>query len=190
MLMSYILDGAKHGHGMDELAERHLQHTTIKYLDVVGTGKNQKTFDMIDIALASSYAAEDADITLRLFEYLSPRISQEQMATVYERIERPLIPIIKDMEVTGVRVDQQLLFKLGQEFSDDMQKLERKIYESAGQSFNVGSPKQLGEILFDKLGLPAPKKTKTGGYTTDADVLEKLVEQGHTLPQLNLDWRE
>ncbi|MBX3487610.1 MAG: DNA polymerase I [Candidatus Paracaedibacteraceae bacterium] len=190
MLMSYILDGAKHGHGMDELAERHLQHTTIKYLDVVGTGKNQKTFDMIDIALASSYAAEDADITLRLFEHLSPRVTQEQMATVYERIERPLIPIIKDMEVTGVRIDQQLLFKLGQEFSDDMQKLERKIYESAGQSFNVGSPKQLGEILFDKLGLPAPKKTKTGGYTTDADVLEKLVEQGHTLPQLILDWRE
>lgn len=190
MLMSYILDGAKHGHGMDELAERHLQHTTIKYSDVVGTGKNQKTFDMVDIALATSYAAEDADITLQLFEYLAPRINQEHMATVYERIERPLIPVIRDMEVTGIRVDQQLLFQLGQEFTDDLLKLERQIYEAAGRSFNVGSPKQLGELLFDELGLPAPKKTKTGGYVTDADVLEKLVEQGHTLPKLILDWRE
>lgn len=190
MLMSYILDGAKHGHGMDELAERHLQHTTIKYSDVVGTGKNQKTFDMVDIALATSYAAEDADITLQLFEYLAPRINQEHMATVYERIERPLIPVIQDMEITGIRVDQQLLFRLGQEFTNDMLKLERQIYEVAGRSFNVGSPKQLGEILFDELGLPAPKKTKTGGYVTDADVLEKLVEQGHILPKLILDWRE
>ncbi len=190
MLMSYILDGSKHGHGMDELAERHLQHTTIKYSDVVGTGKNQKTFDMVDIGLATSYAAEDADITLQLYEFLSPRVSQEHMATVYERIERPLIPVIRDMEVSGIRVDQQLLFQLGQEFTDDMFKLERQIYEAAGRSFNVGSPKQLGEILFDELGLPAPKKTKTGGYVTDADVLEKLVEQGHTLPKLILDWRE
>lgn len=190
MLMSYILDGAKHGHGMDELAERHLQHTTIKYSEVVGTGKNQKTFDMIDIGLATSYAAEDADITLRLFELLSPRLAQEQMMTVYERIERPLIPVIRNMEITGVRVDHQLLFALGQDYSSEMQRLERQIYDAVGRSFNVGSPKQLGEILFDELGLPAPKKTKTGGYVTDADVLEKLVEQGHALPKLILEWRE
>lgn len=190
MLISYVLDGSRNGHGMDELAERHLQHTTIKYSEVVGTGKNQKTFDMIDIALATSYAAEDADITLRLYEHLQPRLSQEKMMTVYERIERPLIHIITNMELAGIRVDQQLLFKLGQEYSDEMQRLERKVYDLAGHSFNVGSPKQLGEVLFDELGLPAPKKTKTGNYVTDADVLEKLADQGHELPKVMLDWRE
>lgn len=190
MLISYVLDGSRHGHSMDELAERHLQHTTIKYSDVVGTGKNQKTFDMIDIQLATSYAAEDADITLKLYEYLHPRLALEKMVTVYERIERPLIPIITQMELTGVRIDQQLLFKLGQEFSDEMQTLERHIYDLAGRAFNVGSPKQLGEILFNELGLPSPKKTKTGSYVTDADVLEKLAEQGHELPKVVLDWRE
>jgi DNA polymerase-1 len=190
MLISYVLDGSRHRHGMDELAERHLQHTTIKYTDVVGTGKNQKTFDMVDIGLATAYAAEDADITLRLYEHLYPRLAQEKMTTVYERIERPLIPVIAGMELTGVRADQQLLFKLGQEYTEEMQRLERRIYELAGRAFNVGSPKQLGEILFDELKLPLPKKTKTGSYITDADVLEKLVENGHELPKVVLDWRE
>ncbi|MBW8310239.1 MAG: DNA polymerase I [Candidatus Paracaedibacteraceae bacterium] len=190
MLISYVLDGGRHRHGMDELAERHLQHTTIKYNEVVGTGRNQKTFDMVDIGFATSYAAEDADITLRLYEHLQPRLAAEKMMTVYERIERPLIPIIADMELVGVRADQQLLFRLGQEFSDEMQHLERRIYELAGRAFNVGSPKQLGEILFDELKLPVPKKTKTGSYITDADVLEKLAENGHELPRVVMEWRE
>ncbi|WP_010297943.1 DNA polymerase I [Candidatus Odyssella thessalonicensis] len=190
MLISYVLDGSRNGHGMDELAERHLNHTTIKYTDVVGTGRNQKTFDQVDIGLATSYAAEDADITLQLYEHLYPRLAQEKMLTVYERIERPLIPIIAEMELTGIRVDQQLLFKLGREFGDEMQHLERRIYELAGRAFNIGSPKQLGEVLFDELKLPAPKKTKTGSYVTDADVLEKLAASGHELPKVVLEWRE
>jgi DNA polymerase I len=190
MLISYVLDSSRHGHGLDDLAERHLQHTPIKYNDVVGTGKTQKTFDQVDIGLATSYAAEDADITFRLYDYLQPRLAAERMMTVYERIERPLIPVITAMELTGVRVDPQLLFQLGQEFSVDLQRLTNQIYEHAGQVFNIGSPKQLGEILFKNKGLPAPKKTKTGSYVTDADVLEKLAEQGHVLPKLILDWRE
>lgn len=189
MLMSYVLDGTRHGHGMDELAQRHLGHTTITFTDVAGTGKNQKTFDAVGIDQATSYAAEDADITLQLYHHLHPRLLSEKMMTVYERIERPLIQIVADMETSGIRVDQQLLFTLSQRFAEEMVVLERKIYGLAGHSFNVGSPKQLGTVLFDELKMPAPKKSKVGAYVTDVDVLEKLVEQGYELPKIVLEWR-
>ena len=189
MLMSYVLDGSQHGHGMDELAERHLAYTTIKYADVVGTGKNQKRFDEIDLASATQYAAEDADITLRLYNYLAPRIAIEKVTTVYERIERPIIPIIVAMEVAGVKVNEGLLRQLGNQYALEMVALEEQIHKLAGRPFNIGSPKQLGEVLFNEMGLPAPKKSKTGAYVTDVDVLEKLVEQGFDLPAKVLEWR-
>lgn len=189
MLMSYVLDGGKHGHGMDELAERHLQYTTIKYADVAGSGKNQKRFDEVDIKSATAYAAEDADITLRLYHYLSPRLALEKVTTVYERVERPLVPIIVAMETTGIKVDESLLRQLGNQYAMEMATLETTIHGLAGRSFNIGSPKQLGEVLFNEMGLPTPKKSKTGAYVTDADVLEKLAEQGHMLPEKVLEWR-
>ncbi len=189
MLMSYVLDGSRHGHGMDELAERHFGHNTIKFSDVAGSGKSQKTFDYVDIDVATRYAAEDADITLRLYNHLLPRLVSERMMTVYERIERPLTQVIADMEVAGIRIDSQLLFTLGQRFGSEMTILERKIYELAGHAFNVGSPKQLGTVLFDELKMPAPKKSKLGAYVTDVDVLEKLVGEGYELPKVVLEWR-
>lgn len=189
MLLSYIIDGGKNGHGMDELAERHLAYQTIKYSDVAGTGKNQKRFDEVPISLATQYAAEDADITLRLYTLFQDRLVKEQMTTVYETIERPLIPVISWMESTGIRINQPLLYGLGKEFSQEMQKLEQVIYQLAGHPFNVGSPKQLGEVLFIEQNLPQSKKTKTGTFVTDADVLEKLAAMGHELPEKVLEWR-
>lgn len=189
MLMSYVLDGSRHGHGMDELAERHFGHNTIKFSDVAGSGKTQKTFDQVEIDVATRYAAEDADITLRLYNHLLPRLVTEKMMTVYERIERPLTQVIADMEVAGIRIDSQLLFDLGQRFGTEMTVLERKIYELAGHAFNVGSPKQLGTVLFEELKMPAPKKSKMGAYVTDVDVLEKLVAEGYELPKVVLEWR-
>lgn len=201
MLMSYILDAGRHGHGMDELAELHLGHQTIKFTDVCGTGKAMKTFDYVALDQATAYAAEDADITLQLYTILHPRIIAEKMVTVFERLERPLIPVIAAMEERGIRVDRLLLDRLGQEFATQMLQLETNIYQLAGRSFNIGSPKQLGEILFDELSLSTtqnapgsqkikpPKKTKTGAYVTDVDVLETLAAQGHELPARVLEWR-
>jgi DNA polymerase-1 len=201
MLMSYILDAGRHGHGMDELAELHLGYKTIKFADVCGTGKAMKTFDYVALDQATAYAAEDADITLQLYNVLHPRIIAEKMVTVFERLERPLIPVIAAMEVRGIRVDRLLLDRLGQEFATQMLHLETTIYQLAGRSFNIGSPKQLGEILFDELNLSTtqnaqesqkikpPKKTKTGAYVTDVDVLETLAAQGHELPARVLEWR-
>ncbi len=189
MLMSYVLDAGKNGHGMDELAERHLGYQTIKYTDVTGTGKNQKRFDEVPIALAARYAAEDADITLRLYHLFQERLVKEQMVAVYETIERPLVPVISRMEGHGIKINQPLLYRLGKDFAEEMQKLELKIYDLAGHPFNIGSPKQLGEVLFVEQNMPQPKKTKTGTFVTDADVLEKLVAQGYDLPAKVMEWR-
>lgn len=201
MLMSYVLDAGKNNHGMDELAERHLGYQTIKFSDVVGSGKAMKTFDYVPLDQATAYAAEDADITLRLYHVFYARILAEGMVTIFDRLERPLIPVIAHMEYQGIRVDRLLIDRLGQEFSHQMTTLESTIYQLAGRSFNVGSPKQLGEILFDEMGLgatsgeggaqkaKAPKKTKTGAYVTDVDVLEGLAAQGHDLPARVLEWR-
>jgi DNA polymerase-1 len=201
MLLSYVLDAGKNGHGMDELAELHLGYKTIKFTDVVGTGKAMKTFDHVPLAQATAYAAEDADITLQLYHIFHPRLSVEKMTCIFERLERPLVPIIAAMERQGIRIDRLLLDRLGSEFSTQMTQLEAEIHQLAGRVFNVGSPKQLGEILFDDLGLSLtqntdspqktkpPKKTKTGAYVTDVDVLESLAAQGHDLPARVLEWR-
>ena len=189
MLMSYALDGGKHGHGMDELAERHLGHKTISFADVAGKGKAQVTFDQVPIDRATAYGAEDADVTLRLWHILKPRLVAERRVTVYETLERSLVPVLAAMERAGVKVDKTVLARLSGEFAQKMAQYEDEIYELAGERFNIGSPKQLGEILFDKQGLEGGRKTKTGAWSTDADTLEMLAAQGHDLPQRVLDWR-
>ena len=190
MLLSYVLEGGLHGHGMDELARDQLGLETIKFKDVVGSGKNQITFDFVPVEQAQKYAAEDADITLRLHRYFKPRLSQEHMVTVYETLERPLIPVLEKMERAGIRVDAPELRRLSVDFSKRMSNLEGEIQTLAGREFNVGSPKQLGEVLFDEMGLPNGKKGKTGAYATGADVLENLAAEGHELPGRILDWRQ
>ena len=190
MLLSFVLDGGAGKHGMDELAERHLGVTTIKYKDVTGSGRNQVTFDRVPLDKARDYAAEDADITLRLHRLLKPRLLAERMVTVYETIERPLIPVLARMERVGVLVDPAALRGLSRDFAQRMAGLEDEIHKLAGETFNIGSPRQLGEILFDRMGLPGASKTKTGAYKTDQDVLEGLAAAGHDLPARVLDWRQ
>jgi DNA polymerase-1 len=189
MLLSYVLEGGMHGHGMDELAERFLGHTTITFKDVAGTGKSQITFDQVPLDKALEYAAEDADVTLRLHRVLKPRLISEHMTTVYETLERHLIPVLATMEQTGIKVDVSQLKQVSQDFSRRLQELEQEIHRLAGKSFNVGSPKQLGEVLFDNLALGGGQKGKAGSYGTGADVLESLAAQGHELPSRVLEWR-
>jgi DNA polymerase-1 len=190
MLISYVLDSAGHGHGMDELSELVLGHKTITFAEVCGTGKNQITFDRVPLDKACAYAAEDADITLRLHRALKPRLLAEHGMTVYETMDRPLSAVLREMERAGIKVDSKELQAMSLEFGRRMEELEREIHALAGEAFNVGSPKQLGEILFDRLGLPGGKKSaKTGAYATGADVLEGLA-LAHPLPQKVLDWRQ
>ena len=190
MLLSFALDAGRHNHGMDELAVRHLEHKTISYSEVAGSGKSQVTFDQVPLDKAVAYAAEDADITLKLHGVLKPRILAEHVVRVYETIERPLIPVLAMMESTGIRVDPALLKTLSKDFAKRAGKLEAEIHKLAGHEFNVGSPKQLGEVLFDEMGLSGGKKGKTGAYGTGADVLEGLAAEGHDLPTRVLDWRQ
>ncbi|MEQ8667075.1 MAG: DNA polymerase I [Rhodospirillales bacterium] len=190
MLLSYVLDGGLHGHGMDALAEIHLGLDTIKFKDVAGSGKSQVTFDLVPLDKALDYAAEDADITGRLHRLLKPRLVRERMTTVYETLERPLIDILEGMERAGIKVDAKALRSLSNDFEKRMAGLETEIHKLAGHEFNVGSPKQLGEILFDEMGLSGGKKGKTGAYATGADVLEGLAAEGHDLPARVLDWRQ
>ncbi|MGB1089045.1 MAG: DNA polymerase, partial [Alphaproteobacteria bacterium] len=189
MLMSYALEAGLTGHGMDPLSQLHLDHTPIPFKEIAGTGKKQLTFDQIPVDQATRYAAEDADITLRLWGHLKPRLAAERMTTVYETLERPLVPVLVQMEGNGIKVDAGTLSRLSGDFAQKMGALEADIYEIAGENFNIGSPKQLGEILFDKMGLEGGKKTKTGAWGTGADVLESLAAQGHDLPRRVLDWR-
>ena len=190
MLLSFVLDGGRHGHGMDVLADTHLGVSTVKYKDVVGTGKKQITFDYVPLEAARDYAAEDADITLRLHQTLKPRLVQEKMTTVYETIERPLVPVVWAMEKEGIKVDPEKLRGLSRDFTQRLAGLEAEVHELAGEEFNIGSPKQLGEILFEKMSLPGGKKNKSGGYGTDASVLEDLAAGGHDLPARVLEWRQ
>jgi DNA polymerase-1 len=192
MLISYVLAGASHGHGMDELARRHLGYDTIPYASVCGSGKAQITFDRAPIEKAVSYAAEDAEVTLRLWLALKPELVRTRLVAVYETLERPLCAILAGMETQGIKVDKQRLQQLSAVFAQRMAELEEAAIKLAGRPFNLGSPKQLGEILFDELGLGAgtkPGKTKTGAYATDADVLELLAAE-HALPRVVLDWRQ
>jgi len=190
MLMSFVLDGGAGKHNMDDLAERHLGHTTVKYRDVVGSGKAQVTFDCVPLDKARDYAAEDADVTLRLHRLFKPRLLAERMVTVYETIERPLVGVLAALERKGVLVDPAALRALSRDFAQRLGAMEDEIYTLADETFNIGSPKQLGEILFDKLGMQGAGKTKTGAYKTDQDVLEDLAAAGFDLPARVLDWRQ
>ena len=190
MVFSFVLEGGSGKHGLDELAERHLGIKTIKYKDLVGSGKNQMTFDYVPIEKACNYAAEDADLTLRLYKLLKPRLIKEKMLAVYETIERPLINVLIKMEKVGIKADQNILRQLSVDLGQRLGALEKEIRVLAGEDFNVNSPKQLGQILFEKLGLPGAKKTKTGAYQTSAKVLEDLASQGHKLPTQILEWRQ
>ena len=189
MLMSYALDCGKGGHGMDELARRHLDYQTIKFSDIAGSGKKAKTFDQIPIKEAAKYAAEDADITLRLYETLKPRLAAEGKTVVYETLERPLAPVIVSMEREGVKIEPKTLARLSADFAQRMAGLEAEAYELADEEFNLGSPKQISEILFGKLSLPGGRKTAKGAWSTKADILEELAHEGHDLPRVILDWR-
>ena len=190
MILSYVLEGGAHGHGLDELAQRHLDHTIIKRDDVTGAGRNRIDFAEAPLDKACAYAADAADVTARLHRVLKPRLAQEGMVTVYESIERSLIPILRGMERRGIKVDSIVLASLSKDFDQRSAVLAEEIYGLAGHPFNIGSPKQLGEVLFDEMGLAGGRKTKTGAYGTGADVLEGLAAQGHDLPVRVLDWRQ
>jgi len=190
MLISYALECGMHGHGMDELSQLHLGITTVPFKEIAGTGKAQKTFDQIGLEDATRYAAEDADITLRLWRTLKPRLPSTHLTSVYETLERPLALVLADMEYEGIKVDRDILHRLTNDFAERLAVLEKDIHAAAGRDFNVASPKQLGEVLFDDLGLPGGKKGKTGAYTTGADVLEKLAGEGHELPEMVLSHRQ
>jgi len=190
MLLSYDLDAGLGGHGMDDLAKRHLDHACIEFKDVCGTGKNQIKFDAVPIDRATEYAAEDADVTLRLWQRLKPRLVPEAANRVYELVDRPLVPVVAEMERAGILVDRGELHKLSTEFGQEIIRLEAKVHEAAGGPFTIGSPKQLGEVLFDRLGLAGGRKGKSGVYSTDVTELDRLAAEGVEVAQLVLDWRQ
>jgi DNA polymerase-1 len=189
LLISYVLDSGKTGHGLDELAKRHLNHDTVKYEDVTGRGKTAISFDQVELARATEYAAEDADVALRLWRALKPRLVAEGMSNVYETLERPMVAVLARMERAGISIDRQILSRLSGEFAQQLARVEHEIGEIAGEEFNPGSTKQLGDILFGKMGLPGGTKTSTGAWSTRANVLEDLAEEGHELPRKILEWR-
>ncbi len=190
MLLSYVLEAGLHGHGLDELCKLHFEHVNIKFSDVAGSGRNAVTFAEVPLDAARDYAAEDADMTLRLHRRLKPRLVADRMATVYETLERPLVGVLAGMERAGIRVDASVLAALSRDFEERGAALAERIWREAGHDFNIGSPKQLGSVLFEEMGLEGGKKTKQGAYGTGADVLEGLAAQGHALPRLVLDWRQ
>ena len=189
MLMSYALAAGQRGHGMDELSELYLGHKPISIKELLGTGKSQITFDQVPLEKATPYAAEDADITFRLWQMMRPELVKDRVVSVYQTTEKPLVPVIVDMEKNGICVDRNVLSRLSGEFAQKMAAMEEDIYKFAGETFNIASPKQLGDILFDKMGLPGGKKTKTGAWGTGADVLEGLAAEGHDLAAQVLEWR-
>jgi DNA polymerase-1 len=188
-LMSYALDAGRAEHLPDQLASSLLGHTCFTHKEIVGTGKSAVGLDRVPVARAAEYAGEEADIGLRLWLALKPRLAAEHVTTVYETLERPLAPVLAMMEQTGVRIDRSTLARLSGSFAQTLARLEDEIRKLAGEDFNIGSPKQLGEILFDKMSLPGGKRTKTGAWGTDASVLEELAASGHELPRKVLDWR-
>ncbi|KHL24850.1 DNA polymerase [Croceibacterium mercuriale] len=184
------LDGIGGGHGMDELAQRHLSHATLTFKDICGTGKKTIPFGQVPLDRATEYAAEDADVTWRLHRHLKPRLAIEGGTRIYQTVDRPLIPVVAAMERHGIRVDRQALAGLSEKFAGEIARIEGEIFDNAGQSFTIGSPKQLGDILFDKLGYKGGRKGKSGQYSTDQAVLEKLAADGATLPRMILEWRQ
>ncbi len=190
MLISYVLDAGEGSHGMDSLCDRWLGHTPLAYKDLIGSGKSSVTFDKVAIERATEYAAEDADITLRLWRLLKPRLVADGLVSVYERLERPLIPVLARMEERGISVDRQILSRLSGDLAQSAAAIEEEIYQLAGEKINIGSPKQMGDILFGKMGLPGGSKTKTGQWSTSAQLLEDLAAEGHELPRKIVDWRQ
>ena len=191
MLLSYCQSAGLHAQNMDELSQRHLEITPVPFKEMVGTGKSQVTFDRVEPDKACGYAAEDADITLRLWQLLKPSLVTQRLTSVYERLERPLVPVITRMEYHGIRVDEAHLEGLSQEFGAEIASLEQEIHGLAGRAFTIGSPKQLGEVLFDEMGMKAGKKSsKTGAYSTSVEILEELAAEGHLLPAKVLEWRQ
>lgn len=194
MVLSYVLDGTEHGHSMDELAALHLEFETIPYKEIAGSGKDQVTFDKVPPEEALDYAAEDAEITLRLWHILKPRLPLEGKTNLYERFERPLVRVLSEMERTGVKVDAEILNEMSKDFDKELEVLGREIHEMAGREFNIASPKQIGEVLFNEIGLKGGKKTKTGDWSTNARILEDLAAKseeagGHPIVQKILNWR-
>ncbi|WP_300530705.1 DNA polymerase I [Maricaulis sp.] len=190
MLLSYVIAAGLEKHGMDALAEKHLGHQCIPFKEICGTGKSQITFDKVPLDKATLYAAEDADVTLRLWEILKPAMVGRKKATVYETLERPMPAVLSDMERAGIKVDPDQLHRLSSDFAQKMAAAEAAAHEAAGREFNVASPKQIGEILFGDMGLPGGKKTKTGAWSTDAKVLDELAAEGHAMPVALLEYRQ
>jgi DNA polymerase I len=190
MLISYAIESGENGHGMDEMSMKHLGHKPISFKDVAGSGKSLISFAQVPLDRATAYAAEDADVTLRLWKLLKPRLLKKRKVTVYETLERPLVPVLEAMEREGILVDRAVLAKLSNEFANGQGKIETQIHELTGERFNIGSPKQLGDILFGKMGLPGGRKTATGAWSTDADMLEDLAAQGIELARRVVDWRQ
>ncbi len=190
MLISYSIDNGLHKHNLDDLSFHHLNHTTIKYKDVVGSGKNEITFDKVDIDKAVNYAAEDSLLTFKLFKNLYPRLIKEKVNFVYKNIDLPLVDVLSKIEANGIEVNKKFLISLSKDFENESKKLEKNIYKLSKQEFNIGSPKQLGEILFINLKIPGGKKTKSGTFSTDSSTLSNLAADGFNIAQLVLDWRE
>tara|TARA_B100000131_G_scaffold298717_1_gene318461 strand:- start:670 stop:3432 length:2763 start_codon:yes stop_codon:yes gene_type:complete len=190
MLMSYVLDAGRHRHNMDNLSEIHLNHKTISFKDVAGSGKKQITFEKVPIKLATQYAAEDADVTFRLYETFKDRLDKEKLLKIYELFEKPMINLLSKMEMDGIKINSSFLNKLSLKFNEKIKKLEKQIFSISKKEFNIGSPKQLGEVLYNELKIATLKKTKKGGFATSANVLEDLAFKGHKLPKFVLDWRQ
>ena len=190
MLMSYTLDAGKNRHNMDTLSEIHLNHKTISYKDIVGTGKKQIMFNEVEISKAKDYAAEDADVTYRLFKIFEKNLKNENLKDIYEMFEKPLIKILAVMEINGVKVNSKVLEDLSKKFQKKIKLLEKQIYKISKKEFNIGSTKQLGEVLYNELKISALKKTKKGSFATGASVMEDLAYKGHELPKLILEWRQ
>ena len=189
-LMSYALDAGRNAHGLDALAERWLGHATLSYGELTGSGKNKLSFDQVAIDRATAYSAEDADVILRLWRVFKPRLVAERMTAVYETLERPLVPVLARMERRGISIDRQVLSRLSGEFAQTAARVEAELQELAGEPINVGSPKQIGDIIFGKMGIPGGTKTKTGAWSTSAQILDDLAEQGHEFPKKILEWRQ
>ena len=189
-LLSYALDAGRNAHGLDALAERWLGHAIISHGELTGSGKAKLSFDQVAIDRATAYSAEDADVILRLWRALKPRLVAERMTSVYETLERPLISVLARMERRGISIDRQVLSRLSGEFAQTAARVEAEIQEIAGEPINVGSPKQIGDIIFGKMNLPGGSKTKTGAWSTSAQVLDELAEQGHEFPKKILEWRQ
>ncbi len=190
IVMSFDLEAGLHGHGMDEIAELFLGHSPLKYKDLVGTGKKQISFAEVALDKATEYAAEDADVTLRLWHKLRPRLAEEKVTRVYQLVDRPLVPVIAGMECAGIKVDREELARLSAEFAEQMEQVEGEVHEIAGEKFTIGSPKQLGEILFDKMGLKGGRKGKSGTWSTDVNEMERLAREGEPIAKKILDWRQ